>query len=201
MALQMVIDPGELGSMEYSIRIAERVLWMRHALLGKVDDDMHEEDAWRMELRSGDNTPVLLHLRWDAQERKHWMGTGEDFIWVSHASELHNALLHLMRDEPSLAQAWDALERMCSGLNMLLPMGVWRELTGEASSCDLGCHAKREERVREELQRLAQSRYIGFRDIMLPCPMAQPHEELPLYIRRPCHRANVRLVSCVRFAS
>lgn len=123
--------------------------------------------------------------------------------WVKNVSGLHNAFLCLMQKEKegAMEQAWDALERMCSGLNMHLPSGVWSELTGEESSCSPNRRRIREGRMQQELQRLAQSRYIGFRDIMLPCPMAKPHEELPLYIRKPCHKANVRLVSCVRIAS
>lgn len=201
MALQMVINPEMAIDMDYLIRAGEKVLWMRHALLGKVNDGMHEEDSWRMELRSGDDTTLLLDLHWDARERKYNIDTGDDFEWVEHVSGLHNAFLYLMRDEHAMARAWDALERMCSGLNMRLPMGVWSELMGQASSCGQNRLHTWEERVREELQRFTQSRYIGFRDIMMPCLMAKPHEELPLYIRRPCHKANVRLVSYARLAS
>ena len=200
MALQMVIDPRIAGDMDYLIRAGEKVLWMRHALLGMVSDNMHEGSSWRMELRGGDGTPVLLHLCWDRQKRMYNISVWDDFEWVEHVSELHNAFLHLMRDERAMAQAWDALERMCSGLGMRLPMGVWSELMGQESPCELNCHAMRERRVREELQRITPRRRIGFRDIMMPCLIAKPHEELPLYIRRPCHKADVRLVSCARVA-
>lgn len=203
MALQMVISPEKASLMDDPMRIGEKVLWMRHALLGRVDDDMHEENSWRMELRSGDDTPLLLDLHWDARQRKYNIGTGNDFEWVKNVSGLHNAFLYLMQKEKegAMEQAWDALERMCSGLNMHLPKDVWSELTGEVSFCSPDRHPIREERIQQELQRLAQSRYIGFRDIILPCPMAKPHEELSLYIRRPCHKARVRLVSCVRVES
>lgn len=203
MALQIVINPGTASLMDDPMRMCEKVIWMRHALLSRVDDDIHEEDSWRMELRSGDNTPVLLHLCWDASKRQYNLSTGNDFEWVENVSGLHNAFLYLMQKEKegAMEQAWDALERMCSGLNMHLPKGVWSELAGEGSSCNPVRYPIREERIQKELQRLAQSRYIGFRDIMLPCPMAKSHEELPLYIRRPCHKASVRLVSCVRVES
>lgn len=201
MALQMVINPRAASLMDNPISMCEKVIWMRHALLGRLDDDMHEEDSWRMELRNGDNTPVLLHLCWDASERKYNLSTRNDFEWVKNASGLHTAFLCLMQKEGTMEQAWDTLERMCSGLNMHFPKGVWSELTGEGSSCSPDRLPIREERIQQELQRLAQSRYIGFRDIMLPCPMAKSHEELPLYIRRPCHKASVRLVSCVRVES
>ena len=203
MALQMVISPGTANLMDDPMRMCEKVIWMRHALLGGVDDDMHEGASWRMELRGGDDTPVLLHLCWGKSERKYHLSTGNNFEWVRNASGLHTAFLRLMQKEKegAMEQAWDALKRMCSGLNMHFPKGVWSELTGEGSSCDPDRLPIREERIQEELERLAQSRYIGFREIMLPCPMAKPHEELPLYIRRPCHKASVRLVSCVRVES
>lgn len=138
MALQMVINPGAASLLDDPMRMCEKVIWMRHALLSKVDDDMHEEDSWRMELRSGDNTSVLLHIHWDASERKCHLSTGNDFEWVKNVSGLHNAFLCLMQKEKegAMEQAWDTLERMCSGLNMHFPKGVWSELTGEESSCD-----------------------------------------------------------------
>ena len=196
MALQMVINREQAGDIDFMIRSCERVIWMRHALLGQVDDSMREEREWRMELRSGDNTPVLLHLCWDRREKMYNISVGDDFEWVEHVSELHKAFLHLMRDEHTVVQACDALERMRSGLNLCLPIGVWDELDGKDTSCDLSSHEIRERSLRGDLQQLRRGGYVGFLDVMVPCLMPKPHEELPQYIRRPCHKIGVRLVSC-----
>ena len=107
MALQMVINPGMVSLMDDPIHMCEKVIWMRHALLGKVDDDMHEEHSWSMELRSGDDTPVLLHLCWDKSRRKYHLSTGNDFEWVKNVSGLHTAFLCLMqkKEEKAMKQA------------------------------------------------------------------------------------------------